>query len=118
MIAAYSPRSTDRNRKCRMKVWGGYRTEHSTNVGMIGWFQDATTAERAHALINELTTALQVEGEAGRLTAGEPNDRHSDEVMKLLSDLNVHSIRPRELEQFLYDAGLGRVQRTAGQPPG
>ncbi|TVZ75658.1 DUF6375 family protein [Streptomyces sp. BK340] len=86
-----------------MKVWYGYGTEHSMNLVMIGRFKDATTAERAHAVIKHLTTALQAEEEAGRLTVGEPNDRYSDEVLKLLSDLNIHSIGPRELEQFLYD---------------
>ncbi|WP_329600160.1 DUF6375 family protein [Streptomyces pseudovenezuelae] len=91
-----------------MKVWYGYGTEHSMNLVMIGRFEDATTAERAHAVIKQLTTALQAEEEAGRLTIGEPNDRYSDEVLKLLSDLNIHSIGPRELEQFLYDLTMRR----------
>ncbi|MFE2839967.1 DUF6375 family protein [Streptomyces mirabilis] len=91
-----------------MKVWSGYGTEHSMNLVMIGRFKDATTAERTHALIKELTTALQAEREAGRLTIGEPNDRYSDEVLKLLGDLNVHSVGPRELEQFLYDLTMRR----------
>lgn len=91
-----------------MKVWYGYGTEHSMNLVMIGRFKDADTAERAHVLIKELTTALQAEEEAGRLTVGEPNDRYSDEVLKLLSDLNIHSLGPRELEQFLYDLTVRR----------
>ncbi|MER5359762.1 DUF6375 family protein [Streptomyces sp. NPDC002785] len=91
-----------------MKVWSGYGTEHSMNLVVIGRFKDATSAERTHALIKELTTALQTEEEAGRLTVGEPNDRYSDEVLKLLSDLNIHSIGPRELEQFLYDLTMRR----------
>ncbi|NEB04262.1 DUF6375 family protein [Streptomyces sp. SID13726] len=91
-----------------MKIWSGYGTEHSMNLVMIGRFKDATTAERAHDLIKELTKALQKEKEAGRLTIGEPNDSYSDEVLELLSDLNIHSIGPRELEQFLYDLTLRR----------
>ncbi|MFK4189215.1 DUF6375 family protein [Streptomyces sparsogenes] len=91
-----------------MKVWYGYGTEHSMNLVMIGRFKDATTAERAHTIIKELTTALQAEEEAGRLTVGEPDDRYSDEVLKLLSDLNIHSVGPRELEQFLYDLTVRR----------
>ncbi|MGW0955644.1 DUF6375 family protein [Streptomyces sp. NPDC002545] len=91
-----------------MKVWYGYGTEHSMNLVMIGRFKDTATAERAHAVIKQLTTALQAEEEAGRLTVGEPNDRYSDEVLKLLSDLNIHSIGPRELEQFLYDLTMRR----------
>ncbi|WP_328842915.1 DUF6375 family protein [Streptomyces sp. NBC_00258] len=91
-----------------MKAWYGYGTEHSMNLVMIGRFEDATAAERAHAVIKQLTTALQAEEETGRLTVGEPNDRYSDEVLKLLSDLNIHSIGPRELEQFLYDLDVRR----------
>jgi len=91
-----------------MKVWYGYGTEHSMNLVMIGRFKDATIAERAHALIKELTAGLQAEEEAGRLTVGEPNNRFSDEVLQLLSDLNIHSIGPNELEQFLYDVTVRR----------
>ncbi|MGQ4364262.1 DUF6375 family protein [Streptomyces sp. SAS_272] len=91
-----------------MKVWYGYGTEHSMNLVMIGRFKDATAAERAHTVIKEFTKALQAEEEAGRLIVGEPDDRFSDEVLKLLSDLNLHSIGPRELEQFLYDLTMRR----------
>ncbi|MEV5177094.1 DUF6375 family protein [Streptomyces flaveolus] len=91
-----------------MKVWYGYGTEHSMNLVMIGRFKDVATAERAHALIEEITKSLQAEEEAGRLTIGEPSDHYSDEVLELLGDLNVHSIGPRELEQFLYDLTLRR----------
>ncbi|MGW3313614.1 DUF6375 family protein [Streptomyces sp. NPDC001073] len=91
-----------------MKVWYGHGTEHSMNLVMIGRFKDASAAERAHTVINEFTTALQAEEEAGRLIIGEPDDRFSDEVLKLLSDLNIHSVGPRELEQFLYDLTMRR----------
>ncbi|MFE1190720.1 DUF6375 family protein [[Kitasatospora] papulosa] len=91
-----------------MKVWYGYGTEHSMNLVMIGRFKDATAAQRAHGLINKLTVGLQAEEEAGRLTIGEPSNRFSDEVLQLLSDLNIHSIGPAELEQFLYDVTVRR----------
>lgn len=91
-----------------MKVWYGYGTEHSMNLVMIGRFKDTTAAERANTVIKEFTKALQAEEEAGRLIVGEPDDRFSDEVLKLLSDLNIHSIGPRELEQFLYDLTMRR----------
>ncbi|AWL41034.1 MULTISPECIES: DUF6375 family protein [unclassified Streptomyces] len=91
-----------------MKVWYGYGTEHSMNLVMIGRFRDATAAERAHAVIKEVTKTLEAEEAAGRLTIGEPDDRFSDEVLKLLSSLNIHSIGPRELEQFLYDLTMRR----------
>ncbi|NGN62565.1 hypothetical protein G5C51_01420 [Streptomyces sp. A7024] len=91
-----------------MKIWYGFGTEHSTNLVMIGRFKDAATTERAHALIKEITTVLQAEEEAGRLTVGEPKDRYSDEVLKLLTDLNIYSVGSRELEQFLYDLTVRR----------
>ncbi|MEW2559683.1 DUF6375 family protein [Streptomyces griseorubiginosus] len=91
-----------------MKVWYGYGTEHSMNLVMIGRFKEVSAAERAHAVIKEFTKALQAEEEAGRLIIGEPDDRFSGEVLKLLSDLSIHSIGPRELEQFLYDLTMRR----------
>lgn len=91
-----------------MKVWYGFGTEHSMNLVMIGRFKDAATAETVNDIIEKLTTALQAEEEAGRLTVGEPNDRYSDEVLQLLSDLGIHNVGPAELEQFLYDVSVRR----------
>jgi hypothetical protein len=91
-----------------MKVWYGFGTEHSMNLVMIGRFRDAVTAETVNQIIEQFTTALRAEEEAGRLTVGEPNDRYSEEILRLLTDFGIHSVGPAELEQFLYDVSVRR----------
>lgn len=91
-----------------MKIWYGFGTEHSMNLVMIGRFRDAPKAETVHGIIKTLTSAVQAEEDAGRLTAGEPIDRYSDEVLRLLGDLGIHNVGPAELEQFLYDVNVKR----------
>lgn len=91
-----------------MKIWNGYGTEHSMNLVMIGQFKDAATAETALDTIKAATSAVQVELDAGRLVMGEPQDLFSDEMLKTVGDLRMHSIGARELEQFLYDVTLER----------
>ncbi|MFD5901033.1 DUF6375 family protein [Streptomyces microflavus] len=95
-----------------MKAWYGYGTEHSMNLVMIGRFEDATAAEKTHKVIQALITALTEERDAGRLAVGKPSDRFSDEVLRLLVELEVHSLEPRELEHFLYDFTLGREDNS------
>jgi rRNA maturation endonuclease Nob1 len=91
-----------------MKVWYGFGTEHSMNLVMIGRFRDATTAKTVHGIIEKFTSTIQAEVEAGRLVVGEPSDRYSDEILRLLSDLDIHNVAPAELEQFLYDVSVRR----------
>jgi len=91
-----------------MKLWHGYGTEHSMNLVMVGRFREATEAANAQDTIEKLIEALRAEEAAGRLTVGEPSDRYSDEVLRILQDFNIHSIAPRELEQFLYDMSVRR----------
>ena len=75
---------------------------------MIGRFKDAATAETVNKIIDKFKTAVEIDEAAGRLKAGEPTDTYSDEMLRLLTDLNVHSLEPRELEQFLYDVNVRR----------
>lgn len=91
-----------------MKIWNGYGTEHSMNLVMIGQFKDAATAETALDTIKAATGAVQAELDAGRLVMGEPQDLFTDEMLKTVGDLRMHSIGARELEQFLYDVTLVR----------
>lgn len=91
-----------------MKVWFGFGTEHSMNLVMVGRFEDAATAETVKAVIERFTEAVEAEVDAGRLTVGEPPDSYSDEILDLLTDLNVHSLGPGQLEQFLYDVRVNR----------
>ena len=91
-----------------MKIWNGYGTEHSMNLVMIGQFKDAATAETALDTIKAATSAVQAELDAGRLVMGEPQDLFTDEMLKTVGDLRMHSVGARELEQFLYDVTLER----------
>lgn len=91
-----------------MKVWQGYGTEHSMNLVMIGRFDEATEAETALDVIKQAIAVVQTEENEGRLVVGDPVDRYSDEMLRAVSELRMHSIGPRELEQFLYDVTVER----------
>lgn len=91
-----------------MKVWYGFGTEHSMNLVMIGRFKDAATAETVNGIIDEFKMAVEADQAAGRLKLGEPTDTYSDKMIRLLMDLNVHSLGPGELEQFVYDVNVHR----------
>lgn len=91
-----------------MKVWYGFGTEHSMNLVMLGRFKDAAMAETVNGIIDKFKRAVEADQTAGRLTLGEPTDTYSDEMLRLLVDLNVHSLGPDELEQFLYDVNVRR----------
>ncbi|MGO9297643.1 MAG: DUF6375 family protein [Streptosporangiaceae bacterium] len=95
-----------------MKIWIGYGSEHSMNLVMIGHFKDVTAAETALDTIKAATEAVQEELDAGRLVMGEPGDRFTDEMLKAVGDLRLHSIGARELEQLLYDV---KVERRGDQ---
>jgi hypothetical protein len=95
-----------------VKIWNGYGSEHSMNLVMIGHFRDATAAETALDTIKAATAAVQEELDAGRLVIGEPRDRFTDEMLKIVGALRMHSIGARELEQLLYDV---RVERRGDQ---
>jgi len=95
-----------------VKIWNGYGSEHSMNLVMIGHFKDATAAETALDTIKAATDAVQKEADAGRLVMGEPTDRFTDEMLKAVGDLRLHSVGARELEQFLYDV---RAERRGDQ---
>jgi hypothetical protein len=91
-----------------VKIWHGYGTEHSMNLVMIGRFRDTATALTAKDIIDKLTAAARADVDAGRLVVGEPADRYSDEILHLLTELNVHDVGPSELEQFLYELDVTR----------
>jgi Family of unknown function (DUF6375) len=91
-----------------VKIWNGYGSEHSMNLVMIGHFKDATAAETALDTIKAATDAVQAELDAGRLVMGEPEDRFTDEMLKTVGDLRMHTVGARELEQFLYDVSVKR----------
>jgi hypothetical protein len=86
-----------------MKIWYQHSSEHSANLVMIGHFEDAAKAKKAEMIIDTLTKHVCKEELDGNLIVGQPSERYGSEMLDFLLKLNVSSIGPRELEQFLYD---------------
>ncbi|MDZ8226885.1 DUF6375 family protein [Nostoc sp. ChiVER01] len=81
-----------------MKIWGGYGSEHSMNLVMIGQFKSIDDARKTKQTIDQLTEKL-----ADKIEVGRTQNRFEDEVFALLKDANIYTLGPLELEQFLYD---------------
>ncbi len=89
-----------------MKIWYQHGSEHSANLVMIGHFENATDATKAKEIIDTLTNQLREEEASGTRTVGQPSERYGEAMLDLLGRLNVASIGPRELDQFLYDVSM------------
>jgi len=89
-----------------MKIWYQHGSEHSANLVMIGHFKDATEATKAKEIIEALTKQLVEDQDKGVLVLGSPSERYGDAMLDLLGKLNVASIGPGELEQFLYEVSV------------
>ena len=89
-----------------MKIWYGYGSEHSANLVMIGRFENAQDAAKAKQVIEWLIEQVRRDIDARRLTVGESAERYTDEMLKLLARVNVHSVGPSEIEQFAYDVNV------------
>lgn len=81
-----------------MKIWNAYGSEHSMNLVMIGCFKDIGDAISAKDAIEELQEYFTEHNPDGRT--------YSDDVMRKLSKLKIHSMGAGELEQFTYDFSL------------
>lgn len=89
-----------------MKVWHEYGTEHSMNLKLIGHFAERQEARAAAKAIDIFTAAAEAEHAAGRLEYGEPPSLFSDDLLAVMSELNIHSLGHADLEQFLYHADV------------
>jgi Family of unknown function (DUF6375) len=81
-----------------MKIWYGYGSEHSMNLVMIGRFKSAADAGKTKEIIDQLTEKL-----SDKIEVGSTQDRFGEGVLDLLKEANIYSLRPLELEHFLYD---------------
>lgn len=84
-----------------MKIWNSYGSEHSANLVMIGKFKDAASAEKAKAIIDEITQFMANNPDDHRRA-----DRYSDDALGLLQKVDFYSVAPAELEQFIYDVSV------------
>jgi hypothetical protein len=89
-----------------MKIWYQHGSEHSANLVMIGHFEDAIEATKAKEIIDKLTKQVLEDQDKGALVLGSPSERYGGAMLDLLGRLNVASIGPRELEQFLYEVSV------------
>lgn len=85
-----------------MKIWKGYGSEHSMNLVMIGHFKEARDAEKVKELLDQLTSQVMQDTGGGKIERL-PQDRFTDDMLKLLRQLKLYILRPTELEQLLYD---------------
>jgi len=84
-----------------MKVWHSYGSEHSANLVMIGSFKDAVSAEKAKAIIDEITEFMMHSDDDHRGA-----ERFSNGVMEILKKVEFYDVAPAELEQFRYDVSF------------
>lgn len=89
-----------------MKIWNQHGSEHSANLVMIGHFENPADATKAKEIIDALTQHVREEETSGTRTLGEPTERYGTAMLDLLAKLNVMSLGPRELEQFLYEVSV------------
>ena len=68
---------------------------------MIGKFKDAGAAERAKEIIDELMEFISKTDESER-----QSDRYTDDAFELLRRVQIYSVGPSELEQFIYDVSV------------
>ncbi|MEO2091825.1 MAG: DUF6375 family protein [Gemmataceae bacterium] len=76
------------------------------NLVMIGRFKRPEDAAETKRLLDRLTKLVHDEQAAGRLAAGEPNERYSDQFRAVAEEENCWLLGASELEQFLYDVGV------------
>ncbi len=81
-----------------MKFWNSYGSEHSANLVMIGQFKSKSDAQEAQEAIDKIKEHLTQAQESY-----EDGQRFSRPMLDLLMDLKVHSLQPREIDQFNYD---------------
>ena len=76
------------------------------NLVMIGQFDDNREAAQVFAALQHIKGQVNDDEESGLLEVGNPPDRYTDGMMKLLEELGSYSLHPGEFEQFAYDVGI------------
>jgi hypothetical protein len=89
-----------------MKCWNGYGSEHSMNLIMIGTFKEASGAQEAKQLLDDLIERVREEPNIHDVRSAPRESRFSDEMLHFLADSNLMTIGSAELEQLLYDVSV------------
>lgn len=72
-----------------MKVWVGYGSEHSANLVIIGTFKDASAANEANSVLEQVTQAAEAAERAGSLKVGGTNTSYPPGFLDLLAKLDL-----------------------------
>lgn len=83
-----------------MKIWNSFGSEHSENLMLIGTFTDATKAEEAKEIINELSDYACENFDHFDSMA---STRLPEDVMEALRKHSLYSISTAEFFQLAYD---------------
>jgi hypothetical protein len=82
-----------------MKIWHESVSEHSMKLVMIGSFKEVQDADKAKEVIDRFTSyAIEKEH-----VLGEDIDRFDKSMLSLMESVKIYTLRPAELEQFMYD---------------
>jgi hypothetical protein len=95
-----------------MRIWSGYGSEHSMNLVMIGTFKEASDAEQAKQLIDDLVEKVRREPNIYDEKRSPLESRFSDDILTILRRSKLSTIGPAELEQFAYDVDVQRNGKT------
>lgn len=89
-----------------MKVWQSFGSEHSSNLVMIGKFEDIEEAEKAKSLISDFIQKVEEDRQEGNIEFGEVLDYYPDNWLEFLQEKEINYVQPNELEQFAYEVNV------------
>jgi hypothetical protein len=89
-----------------MRIWFGFGSEHSSNLVMIGHFKSVSAAKQAQAAIAAITEQAYKDRDNNRFDAGSPPSDYGNDMLDVLGKINVSTVTPHELEQFLYEVDV------------
>lgn len=91
-----------------MKIWNGYGSEHSMNLVLIGKFKRAQDAEKVEKDIDRLSAQASKEDSHSIAFRAPEEQRFSDDMLALLSSLNLNTLGPADLDQLVSEHQLRR----------
>lgn len=87
-----------------MKIWYNFGSEHSMNLVIIGTFKETTDLSGIKDIFDQISFQVRQDIENGIIKIGEETtDKYSEEMLNYLSETNIGSITPWDLEDFAYD---------------
>lgn len=90
-----------------MKIWTGYGSEHSANLVVIGTFESDEAAQKAEALLNEITRIADADEKEGHLNMEGGNTKFSDRYLHLIAEKNLSvGMTPDDLIHLLTDNSM------------